>query len=121
MKDVVACDKPRGVGKQTLIRGFPNGETRPDNWTLLTERSEEHTSELQSRVDLVCRLLLEKKKKKQKRNINHIDKHIRRKNSTEAATKYIRNERTTTNTYADNNIDPHARSDLLRRYPDTAP
>src|SRR5690349_22548307 len=30
------------------------------------ERSEEHTSELQSRRDLVCRLLLEKKKKKQK-------------------------------------------------------
>src|SRR2546421_1157266 len=30
----------------------------------LTQRSEEHTSELQSRSDLVCRLLLEKKKKK---------------------------------------------------------
>src|SRR5207249_7387934 len=29
-------------------------------------RSEEHTSELQSRFDLVCRLLLEKKKKKNK-------------------------------------------------------
>src|SRR5438105_3861075 len=29
-------------------------------------RSEEHTSELQSRVDLVCRLLLEKKKKKRR-------------------------------------------------------
>src|SRR6266536_2049961 len=29
----------------------------------LVSRSEEHTSELQSRVDLVCRLLLEKKKK----------------------------------------------------------
>src|SRR5438105_6011871 len=29
----------------------------------LDDRSEEHTSELQSRVDLVCRLLLEKKKK----------------------------------------------------------
>src|SRR5207249_12259464 len=28
------------------------------------DRSEEHTSELQSRFDLVCRLLLEKKKKK---------------------------------------------------------
>src|SRR5699024_12300550 len=28
-----------------------------------TSRSEEHTSELQSRFDLVCRLLLEKKKK----------------------------------------------------------
>src|SRR5699024_11294246 len=29
-----------------------------------TDRSEEHTSELQSRFDIVCRLLLEKKKKK---------------------------------------------------------
>src|SRR6266576_1886894 len=32
-------------------------------------RSEEHTSELQSRRDLVCRLLLEKKKKINKKNI----------------------------------------------------
>src|SRR5438874_10713172 len=31
---------------------------------LVTAESEEHTSELQSRRDLVCRLLLEKKKKK---------------------------------------------------------
>src|SRR5690242_15728396 len=31
-------------------------------------RSEEHTSELQSHVNLVCRLLLEKKKKKKKHN-----------------------------------------------------
>src|SRR2546428_1988701 len=31
--------------------------------TVDAERSEEHTSELQSRSDLVCRLLLEKKKK----------------------------------------------------------
>src|SRR6266496_6381225 len=31
-------------------------------------RSEEHTSELQSRRDLVCRLLLEKKKKGQRRS-----------------------------------------------------
>src|SRR2546422_6596060 len=30
------------------------------------ERSEEHTSELQSRLHLVCRLLLEKKKKEQR-------------------------------------------------------
>src|SRR5690606_40602629 len=30
---------------------------------LVTSRSEEHTSELQSRENLVCRLLLEKKKK----------------------------------------------------------
>src|SRR2546429_3851341 len=32
-----------------------------------SERSEEHTSELQSRLHLVCRLLLEKKKKKKPR------------------------------------------------------
>src|SRR5438067_7531604 len=32
--------------------------------TAFALRSEEHTSELQSRFDLVCRLLLEKKKKK---------------------------------------------------------
>src|SRR2546428_6721035 len=31
---------------------------------ILVRRSEEHTSELQSRSDLVCRLLLEKKKQK---------------------------------------------------------
>src|SRR2546428_9090831 len=37
----------------------PDGSDRP-------ERSEEHTSELQSRSDLVCRLLLEKKKKEKK-------------------------------------------------------
>ena len=37
--------------------------------TAVTEkRSEEHTSELQSRENLVCRLLLEKKKKKKKTN-----------------------------------------------------
>ena len=29
MKDVVACEKPRGAGKLALIRGCPNGETRP--------------------------------------------------------------------------------------------
>src|SRR6266536_1630723 len=33
-------------------------------------RSEEHTSELQSRVDLVCRILLEKKKKRVKREFD---------------------------------------------------
>src|SRR5207248_9719304 len=35
-------------------------------------RSEEHTSELQSPYDLVCRLLLEKKKKKKKYKIKNI-------------------------------------------------
>src|SRR2546422_4121677 len=36
-----------------------------------SERSEEHTSELQSRLHLVCRLLLEKKKKKNKQLTMH--------------------------------------------------
>src|SRR5688572_32450051 len=36
-------------------------------------RSEEHTSELQSQSNLVCRLLLEKKKKKIKMSIRHIN------------------------------------------------
>src|SRR5437868_8841066 len=39
---------------------------RHRNARLLDKRSEEHTSELQSRFDLVCRLLLEKKKKNKK-------------------------------------------------------
>src|SRR5436190_7429294 len=38
------------------------------------ERSEEHTSELQSHSDLVCRLLLEKKKERLERSIILIDK-----------------------------------------------
>src|SRR5260221_3202604 len=37
--------------------------TSPRKWCNCTSRSEEHTSELQSHSDLVCRLLLEKKKK----------------------------------------------------------
>src|SRR2546422_5999306 len=39
------------------------------------ERSEEHTSELQSRLHLVCRLLLEKKKTKINNYINTINKN----------------------------------------------
>src|SRR4051812_49740384 len=46
--------------RQTLRRGG----TAP-------RRSEEHTSELQSHVNLVCRLLLEKKKKKTQATTNH--------------------------------------------------
>src|SRR5690554_7553220 len=44
-------------------------------------RSEEHTSELQSRPHLVCRLLLEKKKKKKKKT-----------NTKESKTKYMNNK-----------------------------
>src|SRR5699024_11788039 len=44
-------------------------------------RSEEHTSELQSRFDLVCRLLLEKKKTE----VNKIKEHAQNKQRAEVA------------------------------------
>src|SRR5206468_12831370 len=43
---------------------------------LLWLRSEEHTSELQSRSDLVCRLLLEKKKKQKNIKTSHTELDI---------------------------------------------
>src|SRR5207249_9012326 len=52
-----------------VMLGLPLASLKPQFEALLhsplvsqIERSEEHTSELQSRFDLVCRLLLEKKK-----------------------------------------------------------
>src|SRR5947207_7602322 len=50
----------RSACRQRPARSWRN----PDSWQLL--RSEEHTSELQSHSDLVCRLLLEKKKNNSK-------------------------------------------------------
>src|SRR5438034_8791170 len=44
-------------------------------------RSEEHTSELQSHSDLVCRLLLEKKKKQKKKHIKYKQNKTREKNA----------------------------------------
>src|SRR2546421_959785 len=55
----IRSERPSGSWGALLdIRDAPLA--RP--WVLLDLRSEEHTSELQSRSDLVCRLLLEKKK-----------------------------------------------------------
>src|SRR5438874_8548726 len=45
-----------------LVKQVPLDQRRPEP-RLQPIRSEEHTSELQSRRDLVCRLLLEKKKR----------------------------------------------------------
>src|SRR5215203_4129730 len=43
-------------------------------WPTRRRRSEEHTSELQSRQYLVCRLLLEKKKNSRLRSLPHIER-----------------------------------------------
>src|SRR5699024_11772654 len=51
--------------QEGVKRLTPDSERKPAEVSRahLRGRSEEHTSELQSRFDLVCRLLLEKKKK----------------------------------------------------------
>src|SRR5437868_15237500 len=52
----------RGIAGRVGLRGKFGGIGAAQN-IVFRRRSEEHTSELQSRFDLVCRLLLEKKKK----------------------------------------------------------
>src|SRR5437868_13832848 len=47
-----------------VLRGEAARVRQDPDLQQMHDRSEEHTSELQSRFDLVCRLLLEKKKKK---------------------------------------------------------
>src|SRR3989449_7390805 len=63
--ELVALVGPSGCGKSTLLRIIAG--LRP-----ATTRSEEHTSELQSRLHLVCRLLLEKKKTEPHENDGHV-------------------------------------------------
>src|SRR5437867_8206109 len=52
--------------RNVIITGIPGVIAAGTKWKIAWQRSEEHTSELQSPYDLVCRLLLEKKKKKNK-------------------------------------------------------
>src|SRR5438034_7165123 len=53
---------PSGAG-QTIASNFPVSMEQQSAVAGVNNRSEEHTSELQSHSDLVCRLLLEKKKR----------------------------------------------------------
>src|SRR2546422_1493547 len=48
------------------------GPYNPNAWVWKNGRSEEHTSELQSRLHLVCRLLLEKKKTRRTQLIDSV-------------------------------------------------
>src|SRR5699024_12060381 len=62
MKTEVSFDEPLNIdwdGNELLLSDVLGTEVD----IITKDRSEEHTSELQSRFDLVCRLLLEKKKK----------------------------------------------------------
>src|SRR2546429_6319920 len=60
--------------RSRTVRGRIERSIRPRTVRLRTSsgfRSEEHTSELQSRLHLVCRLLLEKKKTSPHQRIRH--------------------------------------------------
>src|SRR2546427_7694630 len=62
-RDVAAiCEAVFGCGASVDCSGAVVAGAAPADF-LFGERSEEHTSELQSQSNLVCRLLLEKKKK----------------------------------------------------------
>src|SRR5690625_5553346 len=75
-EEPVACSAGSGVSKPLALGAHPAPMAKPaadargrsiDRWTrppLTGRRSEEHTSELQSRGHIVCRLLLETKKSK---------------------------------------------------------
>src|SRR2546422_6705919 len=54
------------------VSGPSGGSPRCRSCAAAAARSEEHTSELQSRLHLVCRLLLEKKKKKETKGLPHM-------------------------------------------------
>src|SRR5215211_6609765 len=62
-----------GVGRPR--RGYEYARSQNPTRERLERRSEEHTSELQSHSDLVCRLLLEKKKNKHKQHLFYKKKH----------------------------------------------
>src|SRR5260221_3742965 len=66
---------PERRGRALLSRPLPLHRRRRVQAHRRTLRSEEHTSELQSHSDLVCRLLLEKKKIK--REAHKCEEHCR--------------------------------------------
>src|SRR2546422_1403581 len=61
---MASAPAPGGAASLSSATGSAPGGGSVSNTSSPSGRSEEHTSELQSRLHLVCRLLLEKKKKK---------------------------------------------------------
>src|SRR5574337_666368 len=72
LRDIFVAELEEHLAAMGVSYSFPSADKVPNNKgafeEMMTkfdqERSEEHTSELQSPLNLVCRLLLEKKKKK---------------------------------------------------------
>src|SRR2546421_6855080 len=60
---------PSSRGRGSTADADTVGRTLQETSAAKRRRSEEHTSELQSRSDLVCRLLLEKKKKTEEQKL----------------------------------------------------
>src|SRR5437016_11773445 len=58
-----APEAPEGASEEQLVSAKARRAAVQLSFDKLEKRSEEHTSELQSLTNLVCRLLLEKKKK----------------------------------------------------------
>src|SRR5476649_1463896 len=76
-----AKEAARLVPSAAVNETDPVDLSEPSAWPAMAERSEEHTSEVQSHSDLVCRLLLEKKKK-HKRPIYNKKQKKKKKNKT---------------------------------------
>src|SRR5207249_10956474 len=66
LHDALPISSLSAAGAGTISPSMRTCRCRGSQCMTAAARSEEHTSELQSRFDLVCRLLLEKKKKKKK-------------------------------------------------------
>src|SRR2546422_5449205 len=83
----VRLSRQRGVQVQAVAAALDIHPFMLSRWRkavrdgmLRGKRSEEHTSELQSRLHLVCRLLLEKKKKKKEKRSGGNEKRRTRNN-----------------------------------------
>src|SRR2546430_10946937 len=100
--------RPRAGGEQERVALAP-----------LVQRSEEHTSELQSQSNLVCRLLLEKKKKTLIRNITSIQtRHLSTTTTPDSTTTTLVEASYTTSlmsSYKSSDDQTSARKQLLRR------
>src|SRR5690349_23697980 len=80
----ISAAGPAGAGRRDVSELAVRG-----GLVVTPDRSEEHTSELQSRRDLVCRLLLEKKKKKKKKRKKNTQFNNNKRHRTHTSLNYV--------------------------------